>query len=261
MKGNCWNEPCVRLLDMQNDDGGFALRGRRSSIEGTCHALSILADMHVDPAVRRAEAYLLEQQGENGTWNERSRMVEPNPLAQKDGCWLTALAMAALYKVGNDTVLRSARNSILARGGLDLGNGAKLTTLCHLLPWVGEENGEVHLRMVETALLDRITGHMEVQELISALDCLRFFGYTPADPDMAAPLELLLDLQAEDGSFGLDGRPSIHLTTQAACVLVAVSKMREMPLIHAAGRKRPLGMQYSYSNDEFLATRLNICRQ
>lgn len=209
--------PLRYLRELQNDDGGFPYggeKGKLSSVNATSGKFALMIELGLGESdvCRKTERYLLDIQGEDGSWNEDEAINEYNPPFWntpgdlKTKMWLTANISNHLIQFGyrESEAIRKATEFLLKNRD----DEGKFTGFLHST-WIsigvfGQLEG-IDSEAVKKALkvIDRNINRMEngVSSFTWCLECLYVAEIPKENPVAQKCINRVIELQSENGAW------------------------------------------------------------
>jgi prenyltransferase beta subunit len=225
--------PLRHLTGLQNDDGGFPYREEKdklSSVNSTSAKLSLMIELELSTSdvCRKTVEYLLNVQGEDGSWDENQAINQYNPSFWdtpgdlKTKMWLTAAITNCLIQLSyrKSEAVRKATQFLL-RNRDDEG---KFAGFLHST-WISVgvfgqlEGGDSEIVERALSLIERNISRMEdgASDFVWSLECFHVAGIPEDDAVAKRCIDRVIALQKEDGSWASgDGEKYVVSNTISA---------------------------------------------
>lgn len=209
--------PLRYLRELQNDDGGFPYEDKKSnlsSINSTALNLDLMIELELGESdvCKRTVKYLLDVQGENGSWDENKIINQYNPPFWntpgdlKTKMWLTANISNLLIQLGykESKAIRKATRFLLKNRNEEGRFAGFLHSTWIAIGVFGQLEGidsEIVKKAVEVMgqNIDRIEDG--ASDFVWCLECFHVAGLTKKNPLIQKCVKMLGELQREDGAW------------------------------------------------------------
>jgi len=230
--------PLVYLRELQNDDGGFPYNGEKdkeSSVNFTSVNLSLIAELGLSESdvCRRTLEYLLNIQGEDGSWDENKAINQYSPPFWntpgdlKTRMWLTASILNHLTQLGygkSQAVRKGVEFLLKNRDGEGKFAGFLHSTWIAVgvfgqLEGADSEVVKKALRVIEKNLSQIEDG---ASDFTWCLECCHVAGISKEESVVKKCINKVIELQRENGAWAsIDEKHVVSTTIN----VLRVSKM------------------------------------